>query len=77
MPPPTTTEKISGFFSIFIPVEGYFITPILINFNILVFIIMVILGVDFIAPTSENLINGKYILLGKGKKNNYILIIEL
>lgn len=57
LPPPTTTEKISGFFSIFIPVEGYFITPILINFNILVFIIMVILGVDFIAPTSDNLIN--------------------
>ena len=26
--------------------------------------------------TSENLINGKYILLGKGKKNNYILIVE-
>jgi tyrosyl-tRNA synthetase len=24
----------------------------------------------------ENLINGKYILLGKGKKNNYILIVE-
>jgi tyrosyl-tRNA synthetase len=27
--------------------------------------------------TPENLINGKYVLLGKGKKNNYILIIEL
>jgi tyrosyl-tRNA synthetase len=26
--------------------------------------------------STENLINGKYILLGKGKKNNYILIIE-
>jgi tyrosyl-tRNA synthetase len=24
----------------------------------------------------ENLINGKYVLLGKGKKSNYILIIE-
>jgi tyrosyl-tRNA synthetase len=26
--------------------------------------------------STENLINGKYILFGKGKKNNYILIIE-
>jgi tyrosyl-tRNA synthetase len=26
--------------------------------------------------TPENLINDKYVLLGKGKKNNYILIIE-
>ena len=26
--------------------------------------------------TSEHLINGKYVLLGKGKKNNYILIVD-
>ncbi len=26
--------------------------------------------------TSENLINGKYVLLGKGKKTNYILVVE-
>lgn len=32
-------------------------------------------GEDF-RLTSENLINDKYILLGKGKKNNYILVIE-
>jgi tyrosyl-tRNA synthetase len=32
-------------------------------------------GEDFILSTSE-LINGRYALLGKGKKNNYILIIE-
>lgn len=30
---------------------------------------------DF-AFSKEHLINGKYILLGKGKKNNYILIVE-
>jgi rhomboid protease GluP len=56
LPPPTTIENIKGFFSIFIPVEGYFITPLLININILVFIIMVISGVDIMAPTSENLL---------------------
>lgn len=32
-------------------------------------------GEDF-ALTTEHLINGKYALLGKGKKNNYILIVE-
>ena len=26
--------------------------------------------------SDEHLINGKYVLLGKGKKNNYILIVE-
>lgn len=32
-------------------------------------------GEDF-QLTSDHLINGKYVLLGKGKKNNYILIVE-
>jgi tyrosyl-tRNA synthetase len=32
-------------------------------------------GEDFII-TADELINGRYALLGKGKKNNYILIIE-
>jgi tyrosyl-tRNA synthetase len=26
--------------------------------------------------SDEHLINGKYILIGKGKKNNYIIIVE-
>ncbi len=56
LPPPTTTTKIINIFSIFIPVEGYFITPILININILVYLIMVLFGVDFIAPTTDDLI---------------------
>jgi tyrosyl-tRNA synthetase len=32
-------------------------------------------GEEFLL-TNDHLINGKYVLLGKGKKNNYILIIE-
>ena len=32
-------------------------------------------GEDFVFST-DHLINGKYILLGKGKKNNYILVVE-
>lgn len=54
--PQTTKEKIADFFSIFKPVEGYYITPILININILVFAIMVIFGVNFISPTTDDLI---------------------
>lgn len=54
--PLTKIEKISDFFSVFKPVEGYFITPILINTNILVFLIMVMFGVDFISPTTDQLL---------------------
>lgn len=32
-------------------------------------------GEDFVFST-DHLINGKYILLGKGKKNNYILVVQ-
>lgn len=56
LPPPTTKETFFNLFSIFIPVEGYFVTPILININILVFLIMVLFGVDFISPTTNDLI---------------------
>lgn len=54
---PTATEKMSSFFSIFRPVEGYFITPILVNINIIIFIIMLFCGVNLIAPTNDDLIN--------------------
>ena len=33
------------------------------------------IGEDFVF-SSDHLINGKYVLLGKGKKNNYILVVE-
>lgn len=50
------TEKIGDFFSLFKPVEGYFITPILINLNIFIFALMVFMGVSFMAPTTDSLI---------------------
>jgi len=52
----TTTEQGNGFFSIFKPTKGYFITPILIDLNILIFLVMIIAGVDFISPDNESLI---------------------
>lgn len=51
-----TKEKITDIFSIFKPVQGYFITPVLINLNILLFTIMAISGVSILSPDSESLI---------------------
>jgi rhomboid protease GluP len=41
----------------FIPKEGFYITPILINLNLLVFIIMVIAGFGFLSFKGEDLLN--------------------
>lgn len=48
-------EKIVIFLSLFKPKQGYFITPIIININIVVFILMVISGVDILHPNLESL----------------------
>lgn len=57
LPPQTTTEQISDFFSIFKPTENYFISPILLNINILLFILMVCYGVNVVEPTGESLLH--------------------
>jgi rhomboid protease GluP len=57
MPPATLGENIRGFFTIFKPVKGFTVTPILLILNVLVFIVMVISGVGFFAPEAESLIN--------------------
>ncbi|SDD27721.1 rhomboid protease GluP [Mucilaginibacter pineti] len=57
LPPPTVSDQIAGFFSFFKPTKTYFITPILVNLNILIFILMVIKGVSFIEPDSQSLLN--------------------
>ena len=56
-PPLTTKGNITSFFSIFKPSEGYFITPILLTINILVFIIMALTGVNILIPDNESLLN--------------------
>lgn len=55
-PPLSKKEKVSGLFSLVIPTEGYFITPIIVILNILVFIVMAISGVHLIMPSSESLL---------------------
>ncbi len=54
--PLNTKEKLSGFFSIFKPTKGFYITPILLNLNILVFIVMAFSGVNIFMPESEQLL---------------------
>lgn len=48
---------LKDMFEIFIPKEEYFITPILLNLNVLVFIIMVISGLGFLSFKGIDLLN--------------------
>jgi rhomboid protease GluP len=49
-------EKTTGILSIFIPVKGYYVTPLLIDINIFIFLIMAISGVNILLPDSESLL---------------------
>jgi rhomboid protease GluP len=55
-PHATTKENISGFFSMFKPVKGYFATPLLINLNIVLFIFLILSGADLLQPDNDILI---------------------
>jgi rhomboid protease GluP len=52
----TAHGKLDGFLSIFVPVEGFYITPMLLIVNIFIFFMMVVSGVDFMLPTTDSLI---------------------
>lgn len=56
-PPSTTKDKITGLFSVCMPTKGYFVSPILININILIFIAMTLSGVHIIVPEYYDLLN--------------------
>ncbi len=53
LPPVTVMEHI---LVIFKPTQGFFVTPIIINLNLLVFILMAINGVSLFSPDSESLL---------------------
>jgi rhomboid protease GluP len=53
---PESKGKFSGFISLFIPRAGYFVTPLIININIAIFILMVISGVNFLEPDNQSII---------------------
>jgi rhomboid protease GluP len=56
-PPATTKENIGNFFSIFVPRKGYFITPILVDINIGIYLLMVFSGVNAFLPDNQSLVN--------------------
>lgn len=56
IPSPMATGKIKKLFSVFVPSEGYFVTPILVNLNLLIFALMVLCGVSVFSPDMESLI---------------------
>jgi rhomboid protease GluP len=66
-PPATTVEKWTGFFALFVPREGYYITPILVDLNVAVFILMVLSGANIMQPDAQHLIswgaNSRYLTL--------------
>lgn len=55
--PPLAKEKFKGFFSIFKPTKDYFITPVLIDLNIIIFILMTASGANILLPDNESLIS--------------------
>jgi rhomboid protease GluP len=48
--------KIKNIFSIFIPTEGFYVTPVIVNLNIFIFILMTIGGADVFLPDNESLL---------------------
>jgi rhomboid protease GluP len=54
--PGTSLGKAQGLFSLFKPRNGYFITPIIVYLNLLVFILMILSGVSAFEPDSSSLI---------------------
>ena len=54
--PTTFWEDTKGFLQLFVPSEGYIITPILMNLCILVFLLMAFSGAGIFEPTSESLL---------------------
>jgi len=57
MQPETAIGQITGFFSIFKPTKGFFVTPILIDLIILIFILMAISGANIMLPDNDSLLN--------------------
>lgn len=56
-PPATPRQKLTDIFSIFRPQPGYFITPIIVDLNLAIFLIMALSGVNVMEPTSQSLID--------------------
>lgn len=53
----TRIQQIKNYFAIFFPIHGYYVTPILLNLNVILFILFVISGANFLEPNSDSLLN--------------------
>ncbi|MBC5774555.1 rhomboid family intramembrane serine protease [Pontibacter sp. KCTC 32443] len=58
----SSSGKTSDMFQVFVPQRGYFVTPVLLNLNLLVFVVMLLLGLNFMNPEAGQLfaIGGNY-----------------
>lgn len=56
LPLSATGNKVRGYLSFAVPQKGFFVTPVLVHLNILLFIVMVISGVDLLLPDTESLL---------------------
>jgi len=54
--PYTAKKGFKNFLSVFVPTGGYFITPIIIDLNIAIFLLMVASGISVMLPDGESLI---------------------
>ena len=55
-PPLSAKQKLLNFLGFFIPRKDYFVTPLIIDLNIAIFIIMVICGVSAFEPSGADLL---------------------
>jgi rhomboid protease GluP len=55
-PAPTRGAGWASFFSLFVPREGFFVTPLIVDLNIVLFVLMVLSGANVIDPGTEYLI---------------------
>ncbi|RKD92862.1 rhomboid family intramembrane serine protease [Mangrovibacterium diazotrophicum] len=56
-PPLIKKGKITSVFSLFVPQKGYFVTPIIVMLNVLVFLLMIAFGVSPLLPDGEQLLH--------------------
>ncbi|WP_299706222.1 rhomboid family intramembrane serine protease [uncultured Pontibacter sp.] len=71
LPAPTSlTDKLKTFWTLFVPQRHYFVTPILIIINILIFVVLVLAGMHMLSPEGQDLVAvganfGPYTLTGE------------
>lgn len=52
----TSQAKFNNYLALFKPTDGYYVTPILVIFNVVYFVIMVLFGANILEPSSDDLL---------------------